>query len=96
LDPKESGLNASNGEKQDGRERQNPGRYNQPPFVRRFLLALLFIPLGFGCAFLGGNYLYCERYGIGAALVGVGGLLFCFGAGVIMLSYWPATWGWWI
>ena len=75
---------------------EKPRRYSEPPFVRRFLLALLFIPLGFGCAFLGGNYLYRERYGLGAAWIGGGWLLFCIGGGLVALSYWPTTWEWWI
>jgi hypothetical protein len=85
LNPKERSLRRSNHEQEGGGISQNPRRYSEPPFVRRFLVALLFIPLGFGCAFLGGNHLYRKRCGLGAALIGVGGLLFCIGGGVIML-----------
>jgi len=75
---------------------QSPSRYSDPPFVRRFLVALLFIPLGFGCALCGGEYFYRKRILLGAALAGVGFLSLCAGLGLIMLNHWPSTWEWWI
>lgn len=89
-------LTKSAEEEKHRRVGENPRRYGQPPFVRRFLIALPFIPLGFGFALFGGRNLYNKRYGLGAALICVGWLLICCGAGIIMLSRWPVTWDWWI
>ncbi|MGY2885931.1 hypothetical protein ACVIHI_003045 [Bradyrhizobium sp. USDA 4524] len=96
LPDKETSLNGGCEEQKAGNERQNPSRQYEAPFVRRFLTAFLFLPFGFGCALFGGHYLYRQRYGLGAALIGGGWLLFCMGGVVVVLSYWPSTWGWWI
>jgi hypothetical protein len=96
LPDEKASLDRSSNEEKAGHNRKNPRRYNEAPFVRRFFTALLFLPFGFGCSLFGGHYLYRARCGLGASLIGIGGLLFCMGGGVVMLSRWPATWGWWI
>lgn len=89
-------LERSSDEQKPSSVGKNPRRYSEPPFIRRFFVAFLFIPLGFGCALWGGNCAYNKRIGLGAAFALLGGALFCVGGGIIALSFWPVTWNWWI
>jgi hypothetical protein len=96
LPNKQHDLTNNGANQQKGYKYKSPRGYSEPPFIRRFMVALLFIPFGFGAAFLGGKYLHDQRYALGAALAGVAWLFFCAGLGLILMNWWPATWEWWI
>lgn len=89
-------LRSNREDQQNGGERQKPRRYSEAPFVRRFFEALPFAFIAIGLPIFGGLCLSRKRYGLGISLVLLGGLSPCIGFGIIALSYWPATWEWWI
>lgn len=53
LPPKQADLKSSSNEQKSRSKGQNPSGGRQPPFVRRFLLALCLLPFGFGASPLG-------------------------------------------
>lgn len=77
-------------------ERQYPCAYCQPPFVRRFLEAIPFIPTAPGFGVLAAISLRRGRNGAACIFGALALFSFCIGAAIIMLSLWPETWEWWI
>ena len=97
--PKQSGENPEDtcGRHQEAcGKSKNPRRYGEPPFVRRFLEALSFIPASLGIGPLGGVWLHQGRHLPGAVCLGTASLLFFVGVAIIILTIDPETWEWWI
>lgn len=83
------------GQKQAARtEREYPRPYSDPPFVRRFLEALPFIPASLGFFVLAWFRFSRGREMAGWAFIVSGCLAFCAGAAIIMLTLNPETWEW--
>lgn len=80
----------------NGGETKYPSRYGEPPFVRRFLEALPFVPTGLGFILLGAVRLYEGRDRLGITCLGAGFLAFFIGVAIILLTINPETWEWWI
>lgn len=96
LPDEQSRLSQSHGHQKAGYYHENPGRYSEPPFVRRFLEALPCIPISVGCALGGGLCLARRKYRRGIALIGMAWMIAWGGMGIVLLNLWPSTWEWWI
>jgi hypothetical protein len=94
---KEEGkLAAANGHQKQGNTGQSPSGHGEPPFIRRMFICAVLFSVDLLLCLWGGENLYRKRYLIGAALIGIGGLLACVGLGLLWATKFPGTWDWWL
>jgi hypothetical protein len=79
-----------------GKKRGETDIYEGPPILRRFLLAFLSLLLGGGLGFWAASNIYNQRILIGSLLACAGLLLAWSGLGLLIMTAYPATWGWWL
>ena len=96
LPHEQKNLNTSNNYQAEGKQSQQSSINRQPPFGRRFCIALVSIFFGLIWSLFGGNALYDKRHLLGAALILEG--WFLAGGGILLywLTFCPSTWGWFL
>jgi hypothetical protein len=66
-----------------------------PPYIHRMIISAVVFLLSLGFMLGAGEMFYRKRYFVGAALVLGGCLLVTAGLGLIVITQYPSTWGWW-
>lgn len=90
------GLKTEDHELKKSDSREDSGQLNKMPIVRRLLLAVIGLCGGFLVSVAGWKYLDDERGIFGASLICGGWFFGGLGLGLLWLTNFDSTWGWWL
>ena len=93
LPSEHSQLEGGNYGQNDGKDRNDSLR--SPPILRRFFFYLAAVASGFPLSIWGWMIFDKRRRLLGSCFIAAGGLLGLLGFGLLALTVFPASWGWW-